>query len=100
MGRGDGRINPVSRFYDFLKKKSQAKLEVYMPFFSFFFLFTPSLSLPCTVHVGHSVQLNFLRFYRFFPPPSFVPDIQAPGVFHPIVFKVIGDRSPPCESLE
>lgn len=66
-GRSE-RINPVSRFYDFLKKKSQEVYTVFLP--------PPSLA-----HVGHSVQiLDFLRFLPFFSFPSSVPEIQVPTV--------------------
>lgn len=70
-GRSE-RINPVSRFYDFLKKKSQR----YIPFF---------YPLPLA-HVGHSVQiLDFLRFYRFFLSlPPFRKFRYR--LFYPIVF--------------
>lgn len=71
-GRSE-RINPVSRFYDFLKKKSQEVYTVFLP--------PPSLA-----HVGHSVQiLDFLRFYRFFLSlPPFRKFRYR--LFYPIVF--------------
>lgn len=84
-GRSE-RINPVSRFYDFLKKKSQRYIPFFYPLPLWRMWVTP-----------YKYSTSFVFTVFFFP--FLRSGNSGTDCFTLSFFRVIGDRSLPCKSL-
>lgn len=84
-GRSE-RINPVSRFYDFLKKKSQKVYTVFLP---------PPFGACGSLRTNTRLPSFFTVFFF----PFLRSGNSGTDCFTLSFFRVIGDRSLPCKSL-
>lgn len=84
--RRSERINPVSRFYDFLKKKSQRYIPFFYPLPLWRMWVTP-----------YKYSTSFVFTVFFFP--FLRSGNSGTDCFTLSFFRVIGDRSLPCKSL-